>query len=173
MRSEIWKDINGYKGFYQISNLGRVFSIRSSKIMKTHKNSGGYPIVVFSVKGKRTRQLVHRLVANEFVENKNPQRFKIVNHIDEDKTNPRYDNLEWCDKSHNMYHSMYRMKFKLNSPVIQLDLNGNFVKEYINVGSTPFYSKELISACFEEKEYKGYLWKYKNELKRPYYSSWV
>ena len=88
---EIWKDVQGYEGEYQISNLGNVFSVKSNKELKI-TDSHGYGSVMFCHDGKTKRCLVHRLVAEAFIPNPNdlPQ----VNHIDENKRNNRIDNLE-------------------------------------------------------------------------------
>ena len=97
---EIWKDIYGYEGKYQVSNYGR---IRSVKILKPCKSSFGYYRVGFSENGKIKSFSVHRLVALSFVPN--PERKKEVNHMDGDKTNNRADNLEWVTQSENIQHA--------------------------------------------------------------------
>lgn len=110
---EIWKDIEGYEGLYQISNLGRVKSlgrvidtisgkrsIRSS-IMKPHGSP--YHFVYLREKGVSKYHAVHRLVAKAFIPNieDKPQ----VNHIDGNKTNNIVGNLEWVTRSENMLHA--------------------------------------------------------------------
>ena len=95
---EIWKDIPGFEE-YQISNIGRVFSKRTKTILKAHPDRKGYFRVKFFKHNKGYTFKVHRLVAQAFIPNLYdlPQ----VNHIDEDKQNNRFDNLEWCDNSYN------------------------------------------------------------------------
>ena len=99
---EIWKDISGFEGVYEISSYGRVRSIKSGKILSTSKCGGcrGYLSVCLSKNGKRYGKLVHRLVAEAFI----PvvEGLSEVNHKDEDKTNNRVENLEWCDHKYNM-----------------------------------------------------------------------
>ena len=118
---EIWKDIKGYEGYYQVSNLGRIkslgryiFIIRNrgrqtynqivkEKILKTYKSSNGY-LLVFLKKNNKTKSLfVHRAVATAFIPNieNKPQ----VNHKDGNKQNNCLDNLEWATHSENMQHA--------------------------------------------------------------------
>ena len=104
---EIWKDIKGYEGFYQISNLGRVKSLHyknvysnKEKVLRERDNQDGYVSVV--LKGKK--HYIHRLVAGAFVEN--PNQFKEVNHIDGNKRNNNAINLEWCTRSQNIIHAI-------------------------------------------------------------------
>lgn len=105
---EIWKDIKGYEGLYQVSNLGRVKSLErvdamnkkvDAKIMSQTDNGNGYLYISLHKNGKRKVMGVHRLVALTFIPNPNnkPQ----VNHIDEDKTNNRIDNLNWMTGKEN------------------------------------------------------------------------
>lgn len=95
---ELWKPIEGYEQ-YLISTKGRIFSIKSSIILKQQLDKDGYNIIC--LKGKTMK--VHRLVGKAFISNfKNlPQ----INHKDGNKTNNKIENLEWCDASYNMQHS--------------------------------------------------------------------
>lgn len=108
--TEIWKDIEGFVGFYQISSLGRVKSLhrlhraanpymQSERILKPRLNSSGYLYVDLYNDGKHKRCFVHRLVALHFVPN--PNNLQEVNHKDENKTNNKANNLEWCSRSYN------------------------------------------------------------------------
>lgn len=111
---EIYKDIPNYKGIYQISNLGNVKSLKrnyvnSNGITYTIKEkllkltiSNGYYSVTLNNKGKR-RFTVHRLVAEMFIDN--PENKAEVNHIDGNKLNNCYTNLEWATKSENTLHA--------------------------------------------------------------------
>lgn len=97
--AEIWKDIKGYPG-YQISNMGRIWSIKSNNYLSPWKNNSGYRVInIQAANGKRKGELIHRLVALAFVEN--PDKKPEVNHIDRNKENNRMDNLEWVTKSEN------------------------------------------------------------------------
>lgn len=96
---EIWKPVVGYEGLYKVSNKGRVKGLRSGKILKSALNKKGYPMVVLSRNGKLLPQRVHRLVALTFIPNLN--NYPIVNHINENKTDNRVENLEWCTNKYN------------------------------------------------------------------------
>lgn len=99
---EIWKDIIGFERIYEVSNYGRVRSVRSGRILYQSKCGGcrGYAAVCLSKDGKRYGKLVHRLVAEAFIPP--VEGLSEVNHKDEDKTNNRVENLEWCDHKYNM-----------------------------------------------------------------------
>jgi len=92
---EVWRDIEGYEGLYQVSNLGRVKSLHglSERIMKNRNVSGGYQALLLTKNKISKNFLVHRLVAQAFIPNLEGK--PEVNHINEDKTNNRVDNLEW------------------------------------------------------------------------------
>ena len=101
---EIWKDIKGTEGEYQISNYGNVISnnfrgTKQAKLLKpTLSHSNGYLVVY--VGGKL--RTVHRLVAEAFIPN--PNGLPLINHKDENKTNNCVENLEWCDHRYNLMY---------------------------------------------------------------------
>ena len=110
--NEIWKDIQGYEGLYQVSNKGMVKRIEHyeyrptkgqrlmpEKLLKTRLNERGYVKVCLFKDSKGKWYFVHRLVASAFIDN--PNNYPQVNHIDEDKENNKMDNLEWCTNSYN------------------------------------------------------------------------
>lgn len=107
--AEIWKDVNGYEGLYQVSNLGRVKSLenrsnhKKEMIMRFAKIKG-YNKVTLSKNSESKSYPVHRLVATAFIEN--PDNKPHVNHIDGDKTNNNADNLEWVTDSENIRHAI-------------------------------------------------------------------
>ena len=129
---EIWKDIQGYEGLYQISNLGRVKSLEriiitnngitkkiSEKILKPYLKGNGYYNIVLRKDSKTKCYFVHRLVAKEFIPN--PDNLPQVNHKDENKLNNNVDNLEWCTSkynnnygTHNERHALARSKLYIN-----------------------------------------------------------
>ena len=108
MEKEIWKDIDGYEGLYQVSNLGRVKSLHHNKekILKGSYNSKGYYFVKLCKNGISKSIFVHRLVAQEFIPN--PDNLPIVNHKDENPRNNNVDNLEWCTQKYNANYGTVR-----------------------------------------------------------------
>lgn len=106
---EIWKDIKGYEGLYQVSNLGRIKNIKfkTQRILKQRQLADGHFTIGLCKNSAIKRHLVHRLVAISFIPN--PNSLPIINHKDEDPTNNCVDNLEWCT---NKYNSNYGTKNK-------------------------------------------------------------
>ena len=93
---EEWKDIKDYEGIYQVSNLGRVKSLKfdKEKILNTGKASSGYLMVCFSKNGKKKARTVHSVVAEAFLDHE-PNGYKlVVNHINFDRLDNRVENLE-------------------------------------------------------------------------------
>lgn len=99
---EIWKDITDYENLYQVSNLGRVKSLRSDKILKQYVNHQGYAQVTLSLNNIRCLKRVSRLVGYAFL-SKNDVHTQI-NHIDENKLNNIVNNLEWVTSKDNINH---------------------------------------------------------------------
>lgn len=105
--AEIWKDIEGFKGLYQVSTHGRVKKIYKGKetILKGGKFSNGYLLVSLTVEKRIYRHfLTHRLVAQTFIPN--PDGKSDVNHKNGIKTDNRVENLEWCTRSENLQHAV-------------------------------------------------------------------
>lgn len=99
---EIWKDIKDYEGYYQISNYGRVKNIQTNQLLNGDINSAGYKRVVLYTP-KRKRFFIHRLVALNFCNGYSEN--LVVNHIDGNKLNNHYMNLEWITRSENDLHA--------------------------------------------------------------------
>ena len=117
MENEVWKDIAGWEGLYQVSSCSRVRSLdwyqtrysrngkeylqlHKGRILKTRLNPHGYPYVNLYKDGKMTSKTLHRLVANAFIPN--PDSLPCINHKDENPSNPSISNLEWCTLSYNV-----------------------------------------------------------------------
>lgn len=154
---EEFRDVPGYEGLYEVSNLGRVR--RNGKILKLGKVRG-YLHVNLCKNGIKKQAKVHRLVALAFLPN--PQNLPQINHKDEDKTNNAVDNLEWCT-------SQYNNNYSLSKPVLQFDKSGNFIKEWpsmIKVEEELGIDHSNISKCclglYHHKTAGGFIWKYKN-----------
>ena len=105
MSEEVWKDIEGYEGRYQVSNLGRVKRVTTGRILKSCKNRGGYLYVNLCKQGVVSNKRIHRLVAQAFIPN--PENKSDINHIDEDKTNNTVTNLEWTTRKENLNHGTH------------------------------------------------------------------
>ena len=111
--AEIWKDVQGYEGLYQVSNLGRVKSLgrfidrlvsgrywQEERILKPNKTKYGYLMVELRKNKKPKSFLVHRLVAMTFISN--PENKPEVDHINADKTNNNVNNLRWVTAKENV-----------------------------------------------------------------------
>ena len=100
---EIWRDIEGYEGLYQVSNLGNIYSFYSNKKLSFGIDTSGYRIVTLWKNRKGKTKTIHRLVAETFIFN--PNNYPIINHKDENKQNNSVDNLEWCTCQYNINYS--------------------------------------------------------------------
>lgn len=108
---QVWKDIQGYEGLYEVSNYGNVRSLNYNhtnkiKYLKPLKDGSGYYFVRLCKNGIVQNFKVHRLVANAFIEN--PNNYPQINHKDENKLNNKVSNLEWCDGRYNTRYSQAR-----------------------------------------------------------------
>lgn len=176
---EIFKDIQGYEGLYQVSNYGNVKALkkeqkmptggiyyRKEKILSSNITYNGYLNVRLfkeGSKGKGKGFGIHRLVAKAFIPN--PKNLPQVNHIDGNKQNNYVDNLEWCDASFNQEHAL-KERLKKVHKVEQYDLNGNYIKTWNSIKdiTTEFkVSHVAIISNIKGKtnSCKGYKWKYK------------
>lgn len=100
---EIWKAIEGYDGYYEVSDMGRVKSLRRDLILKSIVNNHGYCQVSLCRNGKCATKFIHRLVGSAFVSN--PENKPCINHLDTITDNNLSTNLEWCTQKENLQHS--------------------------------------------------------------------
>ena len=186
---EIWKDIEGYEGLYQVSNLGNILSNnlyahKKPKLKKLQKHNSGYVSVSLSKDGHDKSYLVHRLVAQAFLEN--PNGYDFVNHKDENKRNNNVENLEWCTKSYNSTYYLnmkperkkeYGLRFRdketgeslsqwtKHKPhtnfkkVKQMNLEGRVIKVYENsveaAQQTGFICGNILTVCKWNKDHSN------------------
>ena len=177
---EIWKDIVGYNGLYQISNCGRVksFHNNSERILKHKTNNKGYKWVILCSNKTTKNCLIHRLVAEHFIENKN--NYKIINHIDENPANNNVSNLEWCTQSENVKKSSKFLSYYKNCKIVSKPknskngdthkkikqiLNGNVIKVFENSIEVErcfgFDKSFILSVCRNKrKSAYGYQWQF-------------
>lgn len=157
---EIWKDIEGYEGRYQVSNKGRVKSLPKTtqsvfngvictreypeRILtpidtKSDTSKGYVRVHIGSGHGKRVLKLIHRLVASAFIPN--PNNFRVVNHKDEDKTNNNVNNLEWCTHEYNCAYGTARYRIgkahinhpKMSKRVAQHNPEGELIRVFPSI----------------------------------------
>lgn len=183
---EIWKDIKGYEGLYQVSNLGRVKSLgrnqtigdkttyfKEEKILIGSKNHKGYWYVGLYKDGKGKRKAIHRLVAEHFIPN--PENKPCVNHKDEVKTNNCVDNLEWLTHKENTnYGTCIERRVKhtdwnthndsKKKKVYQYDKELNLVKIWSSTCECERegFSQACVSRCCrkERYSYRGFYWSF-------------
>ena len=174
---EIWKDILGYEGIYQVSNLGNVrclvfrnnrYCINKIFNKKLAHDKKGYVRTTLTNNGVTKYFLVHRLVAQAFLDN--PNNLPLVNHKDENPTNNNVNNLEWCTAKYNFEYSNVakRLAKYKKKKINQYDLSGNFIKQWECMQDIQRYlniSKQcILYACKNKtKNTKGYIWRYANE----------
>lgn len=190
MEDEIWKDIKGYEGLYQVSNLGRIKSLE--RYVNTNKNyelfirerilkqtsNNGYMRVELNKDGKGISYLVHRLVAEAFLNDYN--KCLQVNHKNGIKNDNNIGNLEMVTAKENQIHSYHILNTKPSMQghfgsshvrsikINQFDKKGNFIKIWNSIIEA---SKELNinSSCISNacanrrKSAGGYIWKYANK----------
>lgn len=176
---EIWKDIKGYEGLYQVSNLGRIKSLRTNKILKLSNNGKGYNVFNVSVDGNTKQLKVYKIVAETFLSN--PENKPEVDHINTIRNDDRADNLRWVTHKENCNNILTIQNYKnstgcynledgkkFSKIVIQYSINGEFIKEW---PSTMEVQRELgisntkiSKCCLNKPHYKtagGFIWKYK------------
>ena len=154
---------------YTISVDGCVYDTQKNREVKQQTQSAGYKQISLALAdGKRKHFLVHRLIAEAFIPN--PENFKIINHIDENKTSNEISNLEWCTHKHNSNYGIRNQK-----AFIQYDLRGNEIETFTHLKDA--VNKTGISNCGISKALrenlgkghyrcKGYIWKYVEEPQR-------
>ena len=162
---EVWCPIKGFENIYEVSDQGRVRSLKFGKerILKPGKIQNGYLKVNLWKNGEMKQCKVHRLVAQTFIPN--PDNLPQVNHKDENKTNNSVQNLEWCDQKYNINYGT--RTDRCSKPVLQYTKSGELVGEWksaTDVQRTLGYFGTYISACCNGKLKSSYnfIWKFKD-----------
>ncbi len=195
METEIWKDVVNYEGRYQVSNFGNIKSlpiktkngngwyIKKGNTLKQHIQFGYSGICLRGKNMEKKRFQVHRLIAIAFIPN--PENKKCVNHKNSIRHDNRLENLEWATHSENNLHAFkygfqkpnFSMKGKFgykhhnSKPMVQLSLDGVFVKEYScarDITDQNGYCGDFIArVCKRNSLYaKGFIWKYKKDYEK-------
>lgn len=171
---EFWKEIKGYEGLYEVSSLGRVRSMDrwvahrdnskkfiKGKIRKPSSSKNDYLFVMLYKGNQHKFHLIHRLVAEAFLDN--PNHLTEVNHKDENKTNNCVYNLEYCTHKYNAnYGTCIEKRAK---KLHQYSLDGEFIREWESAAEIERklgYGHSNIAACCngKSKTSNGYIWKY-------------
>lgn len=168
---EIWKDIEGYEGYYQVSNLGRVKSLErkvrntlksyriiKERILKPTPKKEGYLDISLNISQKRKHFYVHRLVASHFIGN--PEKGMDVNHKDGNKKNNNVDNLEWLSRAENHAHAYKKLKRQGSRAILTKEQVLDIIKLH----------KEGISMKLLSEMYKVKYHTIKNALSDKYYN---
>lgn len=168
---EIWEDIKGYEGLYQVSSLGNVKSLnynhtKKEKVLKPRTIKDGYQQVILYSNGKIKPMLVHRLVVQAFLPN--PYKLQEVNHIDENPSNNNAENLEWCEHRYNLNYGSHNERVskaltngKKSKPVMCIE-TGVIYPSTNEVQRQLGFSRGNISQCCNGKKNTSYKyhWKY-------------
>ena len=179
---ELWKPIRGYVGLYEVSNFGRVRSLTRIVFQQKHFHKyegrilvpcvagGGYLKVMLYKDNKAKQFFVHRLVAATFIPN--PKHLPEVNHRDENITNNRLSNLEWCTAKYNSNYGTIKERIsKANGKIVlQFTTDGVFVKQHDSIAKAARQigcTLQNISICCRgiNKTACGFIWKYGKQIK--------
>lgn len=170
---EIWKDVKGYEGLYQVSNSGRVKSFWKSwvsrgeneHIMHPSNTRGYYYVKLRGRDGKDESFPVHRLVAIAFIPN--PTGLRCVNHKDENKKNNMVENLEWCTPEYNFAYGTARLRqgISYGKPVQQLTADKIWIASYTSAETAGYINgidpSSIHKCCKGKRKTAGkYVWRY-------------
>lgn len=166
---EMWKDIEGYEGVYQVSNRGNVRSLPRTqkdkngrevrykgKILLPQPNSSGYMRVQLKKNGNLKAYFVHRLVAFHFVDNPNPKSCTVVNHLDGNYLNNNFDNLEWTTIYGNNHHAIENGRMKRTKEWLQHLRQSNEKNGRAVIGANVVTGELIHFACLNDCKDAGF-----------------
>lgn len=157
MKKEEWEKVKKPYDKYSVSNKGRVRNDETGYVFCNNSKVSGYIRVRLSFNNKVRTTLVHRLVAESFLDKKSGCDF--VDHIDRNRENNNVENLRWVNGKENAKNRKH--DHSKSRSVLQYDLNGKFIKRYERIIDTPFGRSNVSSACSGHLETAyGYVWKY-------------
>lgn len=180
MENEIWKDIEGYEGLYQVSNIGNVKSMnygrtRKEKLLNLNLDGRGYYYVVLCKDGIHKNKTIHRLVAMAFIPN--PDNKREIDHIDTVRTNNNVENLQWATRKENSNNPISRRKNSASKigtfgilngrsiPLLQYSKTGEFIAKFAGareaaraIGADP---SSITKTCKRKRPTAGgFIWEY-------------
>lgn len=192
MMSENWKDVPGWEGLYQVSDMGRIRSFKTKpegRVLSRKNKKGAYIQVILRSAGRPPRYVsLHRLVAEAFIPN--PKNLPQVNHKDGDRQNNRASNLEWCTGAQNVRDAqrrnpallrklIYYNKYQKPRRVVQMTLDGLVLGIYPNARAaqqaTGVYSHNILQVAagtpYDRKGHirrtaGGFVWRFESEEKK-------
>lgn len=173
---EQWVDIVGYEGLYSISNLGRIASHHRDEFRILHPTThrtNRYSYVNLCRNGIATLFRVHVLVAKHFLPN--PNGLLEVNHKDEDKSNNRVDNLEWCTRKYNVNYGTAqqrrreKQRARVSKSVVQYSKTGEYICTYASISGASrivgISTSHIVNCCNRRKPSAGnFIWRYLEEV---------
>lgn len=160
--NESWEDVIDYENLYKVSNLGRIRNCKSGKLVMQSITINGYKRITLYKDGKPKTKLVHRIVAESFLNN--PFDYNIVNHIDGNKLNNIVTNLEWCTQSQNILHHYKGNIAKSTTKYIILKIaqNGTTISKYSNIlgaaRANNIKYEELKKIISSSRILNGFIW---------------
>ena len=185
--NEVWKDVDGFEGIYQVSNMGRLKSFKSipeGRVLSNKNSKGGYlSIVLNNGKGLKKSEKIHRLVAKAFIPN--PENKPQVNHKNLNKQDNVVTNLEWATLNENMKHAydnkpefmnplMYRNQVENPKKIVQKSIDGQVINVFLNakdaMRKTNVCSRNILMVASKteylpgkyRKQAGGYVWEFKD-----------
>ena len=165
---EIWMDCYGYEGLYQVSNMGRLWSVRTQRTFTGSVGKDGYvKTTLTAVNGKKKTEKVHRLVALSFLGKPEDPNKTQVNHKDENKTNNCLDNLEWMTPFENVNYGTRNKRAgeKHRRMVSQFTMDGKWIATYHSLTDAAAqtgigHGNISLAASGKRNMAAGYKWRY-------------